>query len=697
MERLSLIAGRPWPLGAHWDGSGIHFAVFSAHAQRIELCVFDEQGRRELSRTPLPGHDHDVWHGYLPDAGPGLVYGYRAHGPWRPDRGHRFNPHKLLLDPYAREIVGRFEWRDEQFGADRQHPAHMDMRDNGPFALKARVVDARHDAPQAAAPHVPLADTVLYEVHVKGFTKRHPGVPPALRGTYAGLAHEASIAHLKRLGVTSVSLLPVPEHVDEERLVRMGLSNYWGYNTIGFFCPDPTLASGAQGMNPRDEFRAMVSALHAAGLEVILDVVYNHSAEGDETGPTISLRGLDNSVYYRLPAAARSHYENLSGCGNTLDLRQPRVLQLVMDSLRYWVGEMGVDGFRFDLAPVLGRGDHLFERHASFFAAIAQDPILARAKLIAEPWDVGHAGYQLGNFPNGWLEWNDRFRDAMRGFWLRGEVTRGEFAQRLCASSDVFQSRGRRPAESVNYVVSHDGFSLADLVSHDHRHNEANGEFNRDGHGHNLSWNCGIEGPTDEPSVRTLRMRLQRALLACNVLAQGTPMLGAGSELGHGQGGNNNPYCQDNETSWIDWTRADADLIAFSARLVALRRQAQPFADRWYDGVADRHGLHDLHWLRPDGLALLGEDWNDRTHRVLGCLIGKPGRAKAPLLLLANASDQDVEFQLPGGVWECVLDTATPRGERPWHDQGPLPFALAARSLVLLSAAGNRFEFEEIR
>jgi glycogen operon protein len=685
MERLTTLTdGRPHPLGATWDGSGVNFAVFSAHAQRIDLCLFDAAGR-EVSRTPLPGRSRDVFHGYLPDAAPGLVYGLRAHGPWRPDRGHRFNPNKLLLDPYAREIVGHYQWSDVQFGADRAHPAQPDGHDNARVALKSRVVDPRWDWGDDRPPEVPLADTVIYELHVRGFTMRHPGVDAAERGTYAGLASDASIAHFRRLGVTSLCLLPVHQHVDELRLDRLGMANYWGYNTIGFFCPEPAYAT--VGANAADEFRGMVRRLHAAGIEVLLDVVYNHTAEGDENGPTISFRGLDNASYYRLPPASRAHYENQTGCGNTVDLRHPRVLQMVLDSLRFWVGEMHVDGFRFDLASVLGRGDHGFSRQHPFFVAVAQDPVLARAKLVAEPWDIGHDGYQVGGFPDGWLEWNDRFRDTMRGLWLRGEGTRGVLAQRLCASSDVYQPRARSPAESVNYIVSHDGFTLADLVSYNERHNQANGEANHDGHGHNLSWNCGVEGPTDDEAVLALRGRLQRALLATLLLSQGTPMLAAGSESGHSQQGNNNAYCQDNETSWIDWERSDPALVAFTARLVALRRAALPFALRWYEGLTDPHGLSDLAWLRPDGGLLHHEDWQGAG--ALGCLIGKPGRARAPLLLLLNAGAHDVPFELPGGVWQGLVDSSDPVGTSRWHGQGPATFPLAARSVVLLGAAGH--------
>ena len=689
--------GQPWPLGASFDGKGVNFAFVSEHAQALELCLYDTAGRQEIARTALPGHTHDVWHGYLPGALPGLVYGLRAHGPWQPEQGHRFNPFKLLLDPYAREIVGSFAWRDEQFGADPRHPLHMAQSDNAALALKARVVHDRHDWGADEPPCTPLADTVLYELHVKGFSARNPAVPEALRGSYAGLGHPASIAHLRGLGITAVCLLPVHYALDEQRLVRMGLSNYWGYNTLGFFCPSPRLASAREAAAQRAEFRAMVAALHAAGIEVLLDVVYNHTAETDETGPTLSFRGLDNALYYRLPPEHRALYENHTGCGNTLDIRQPRVLQLVLDSLRHWVTDMHVDGFRFDLASVLGRGDHGFERQAAFFAAVAQDPVLARVKLIAEPWDIGPGGYQVGNFPRGWLEWNDKFRDSMRGFWTQAAAGRpapgrGEFALRLCGSSDLFQPRGRTPGESVNYVVSHDGFTLADLVAYDERHNLANGENNRDGHGHNLSFNCGAEGASSDPHGLALRGRLQRALLATTLLSQGTPMLAAGDELGHSQGGNNNAYCQsnaqDNATGWIDWLQADTALLAFTRRVLALRREALPFGARWYSGLSDPLGLHDLAWLESDGQLLTGDAWQDAGRRVLGCLIGKPGRARAPLLLLVNGGQTDTDFLLPEGVWRGLLDTADAVGRSGWYGQGGQACPLPALSLSLLAAEG---------
>jgi glycogen debranching enzyme len=658
----ALQPGKPWPLGASVDSHGVNFAVFSAHATALELCLYDAEGRVETARSALPGRSGDIWHGHLGGAAAGQVYGLRAHGPWSPQQGHRFNANKLLLDPYAREFVGTFSWDGAHRGDDVAKPHQPDARDNGTSALKARVVNDSFDWQGDTPPATPWADTVLYELHVRGYTKQHPGVPAAQRGSYAGLASDAALAHLKRLGITAVSLMPVHRFIDEERLVRMGLRNHWGYNTLGFFCPEPRYASAdpADGRAVRDEFRHMVRRLHAAGIEVILDVVFNHTAETDEFGPTLSWRGLDNASYYRLAEGHAATYENHAGCGNTLDLRRPRVLQLVMDSLRYWVQQMHVDGFRFDLATVLGRGSAGFERDGPFFACVAQDPVLAGVKLIAEPWDIGPGGYQLGQFPTGWLEWNDRFRDTMRAFWLGGDCTRGEFARRLCASADLFQQRQRAPASSVNYIVSHDGFTLRDLVSYELRHNQPNGEDNRDGHARNLSWNCGREGETDDPDVLALRARLQRALLATTLLSQGTPMLAAGDELGHSQGGNNNPYCQDNPSTWIDWSRADTALMEFSARLVQLRRHWLPLGAQWFDGRPDAQGSVDLRWQRANGQELGAPHWHDNVSRVLGARIAGPGRGGAPLMLLFNAGGGDAVVTLPVGAWRVLLDTARP-------------------------------------
>ena len=682
--------GQPWPMGATVDGDGVNFAVFSAHATQVDLCLFDAAGEVELARLPLPARSGDVWHGRLPGAGAGLVYGLRAHGPWRPERGHRFNPHKLLLDPWAREIVpppGGFDWHGAHFAADRDHAQHLDPQDNARGAHKARVV---HDAPAPPPPPrrpVAAAQRVVYELHVRGFTRRLPGVPEAERGTFAGLASPAAIAHLQRLGVTTLSLLPVQQVLSEAHLVGRGLVNYWGYNTLGFFCPDPRLAATP---HPRDEFRAMVRRLHEAGFEVLIDVVYNHTPEGDERGPTLAWRGLDNRSWYRAPPGHPERCENWTGCGNTLDIRHPRVLQWVMDSLRLWVTDFGVDGFRFDLAPVLGRTDHGFERDGPFFKAVLQDPVLQRVLLVAEPWDLGPDGYQVGGFPRGWLEWNDRFRDTVRAFWLGGDCTRGELALRLAGSSDLYQGRSRSPLESLNYIVSHDGFTLHDLVSYDLRHNEANGEGNRDGHGHNLSWNCGWEGPTDDPEVLMLRARLKRALLATLLLAQGTPMLAAGDELGHSQGGNNNPYCQDNETTWIAWQQADESLIDYTAHLLALRRRLLPLAPRWYTGLPDAQGRHDLAWLRRTGQALGAEHWNNRMSRTVGAWIGVPGGGRAPLLLLINGRDTDADFVLPPGDWVCELDSTRPDGRSGWRRaaaRDPAAIDLPARALLLLRDA----------
>ena len=696
MERLiatNLRIGNPWPMGAHFDGHGVNFAVFSTHAHAMELCLFDAHGVEELTRLPLVGHTVDVWHGYLPGAQPGLIYGLRAHGPWRPDKGHRFDASKLLLDPYAREIVGNFSWRDEHFTPDRKHPGHMNTRDNAALALKSRVTHDQFNWGDDAAPCATLTNTVLYECHVKGFSKLNPLVPPELRGSYAGLAHPASVRHLKQLGITAVSLLPVHYALSEERLVRQGLSNYWGYNTLGFFCVNPQLSSGLGGQSARDEFRCMVRTLHCAGLEVILDVVYNHTAEADQLGPTISFRGLDNASYYRLEPDHLSHYENFSGCGNTLNLRQPKVLQMVMDSLRYWVQDMHVDGFRFDLAPVLGRTDTGFSAQAAFFTAMAQDPVLCRVKMIAEPWDTGPGGYQVGGFPRGWLEWNDKFRDCMRRVWVQsaamGDATstgcaRGDFAMRLCGSSDLYQERRRAPAKSVNYVVSHDGFTLRDMVSYNQRHNETNLEENRDGHNNNLSFNCGVEGPTNDPAVLALRARLERALLTVTLLAQGTPMLCAGDEIGHSQDGNNNPYCQDNATTWMDWSAQDADLLAFTQHLVALRHQLQPFANQWYSGIADANGLYDVSWWNFDGSVLQREAWHQPTARTLACLIGKPGRSPTPLLLLFNSGTKAEAFLLPSGEWKALLDTSHPHGQSSWQGTFGSTLAVAAHSVMLL-------------
>ena len=643
----ALEPGRAYPLGASLIGQGINFALVAPHAERVELCLFDDDGAHERQRLLLPGFDDGVWHGFLAGAAPGLVYGYRVHGRHAPQSGHRFNPAKLLLDPYARDIVGTYLGQDS-FRND-------DPADTGEIALKARVAQAPFDWGDDAPPRVAPADTILYEAHVKGLTRLHPDVPAALRGTYAGLAQPAVLDHLVQLGVTSISLLPVQFRADEARLQKAGLSNYWGYSSIGFFAPEPRYWSGSPGSTPISECRQMVKALHARGIEVLLDVVYNHTAETDEFGPTLSFRGIDNMLYYHLRPDDATLYENWAGCGNVLKLHEPRVLQLVLDSLRYWVQEMHVDGFRFDLAPILARDATGFDAQATFFSALAQDPLLASVKLIAEPWDIGAGGYQLGNFPPRWLEWNDRYRDTMRAFWLRRDVTLGRFAMRFAGSSDHFRQGSRPATASVNFITAHDGFTLHDLVSYRERHNAANGEGNRDGHADNLGCNCGVEGPTADADIRALRRRLQRALLATLLLSQGTPMLLAGDELANTQGGNNNAYCQDNPVGWLDWQGADMAQVAFVQHVTVLRRRFPALTRaRWHDTSAGPGDDCTLTWLSPSG-PMREDDW--RACDCIGVLLTAPPGAESCLLLF-NADPAPREFSLPPGEWRMLLDSA---------------------------------------
>jgi glycogen debranching enzyme len=684
----ALEAGRAQPLGATAHDEGVNFAVFSEHAEAIELCLFDGSGAHEIRRYRLRARSGHVWHGYLPGARPGLVYGYRAHGPYRPEQGHRFNPNKLLLDPYARQTVGQLTWCDDVLG---YRPDHSDLdlsfstTDNCASVPKARIAPPCLQLHDPHRPRIAPRDTVLYELHVRGYTMCHPDVAPAHRGTYLGLASDAVIRHVQRLGVTTLSLMPVHLCVSERRLVAQGLSNYWGYNSLGYFCPHPGYASETQDGAAEAEFRAMVHALHEAGLEVVLDVVFNHTAEGNELGPTLSLRGLDNLSYYRCRADSPRHYENFSGCGNTLNLAHPNVLQLVLDSLRYWVASMGVDGFRFDLAASLARSSHGFDPRCAFFQAIAQDPILAGVKLIAEPWDCAADGYQLGHFPPGWLEWNDRYRDAARGFWLHRNGRRDELARRLTASADRFQRRGRMPWASVNFVTAHDGFTLADLVSFEQRHNEANGEANRDGAGHNLSCNCGVEGPSDDPDVLAQRRLLTRALLATLLMSQGTPMLTAGDELGRTQRGNNNAYCQDNPISWIDWKHADPELIGFVAELAALRRALAPLeSDHWYPEQVGAGTASRIDWFGSNGQAMHAAGWHDHTKHALGCRI-ESAQHRAAVTLLLNASPDPVAFVLPDGSWRVLVDSSgamPPKTAAGQRHRGSYP--LPGRALVLL-------------
>ncbi|MBB4864776.1 glycogen operon protein [Pseudomonas nitritireducens] len=691
--------GRPFPLGATWDGLGVNFALFSAHATKVELCLFDAQGKREIERIELPEYSDEIWHGYLPDAHPGQIYGYRVYGPYEPDAGHRFNPNKLLIDPYARQLVGELKWSESLFGytiGAKDADLSFDERDSAEFVPKCKVIDPAFTWGEQQAVRVPWDETVIYEAHLRGLSMRHPQVPERLRGTCAGLMNSELIQHLHQLGITSLELLPVHGFLDDKHLLEKGMNNYWGYNSIAFFAPHARyLASGHV-----NEFKEMVAHLHAAGIELILDVVYNHTAEGNELGPTLSMRGIDNISYYRLQADNRRYYVNDSGTGNTLDLSHPCVLQMVTDSLRYWATEMRVDGFRFDLASILGRYAEGFEERHSFLVACRQDPVLSHRKLIAEPWDCGPGGYQVGGFPPGWVEWNDRFRDTVRSFWRGDEGQLPDLARRLTASGDLYDQRGRRPYASVNFITAHDGFTLRDVVSYDHKHNEANGEDNRDGSDDNRSWNHGVEGPTDDVAIRRLRVRQMKNLLGTLLLAQGTPMMVAGDEFSRTQQGNNNVYCQDNELGWVDWNLDDEghELLAFSRRLIRLR-QAYPILRRGRFLVGEYNeelGVRDVTWLAPEGEEMTEERWHDPQRRSLGMLLD--GRAQptgirrsggdATLLLLLNAGHEGVDFLLPqtaqGREWQYLLDTAEPEGhERSWEFGSAYP--LGARSLALFT------------
>ena len=655
-------------LGATVVAGGVEFALAAPHAHAVELCLFDASGQQELRRLAMPAAVGGVWQALLPGAGAGLVYGWRVHGPWDPAQGQRFNPHKLLLDPCAGAVLGEYAGQDIHLGHQKDARQQQDTRDNAQDALKAVVL-----APLCPAARGPLPDPaqrLVCELHVKGFTALHPDVPPALRGTYAGLAHPAAIAHLKTMGVTTVSLMPLACCADELRLLQLGLRNYWGYSPIAWSAPTARYWSGQAGSSPRSELRAMVSALHAAGLEVWLDVVYNHSGETDEHGPTLGLRGIDNATYYHLDPQNPAHYLNWTGCGNCLRLDHPLVMRMVLQSLRSWVLDFGIDGFRFDLAPVLGRSaatpGHDFSPRAPLLEAMAQDPLLSSCTLVAEPWDIGHGGYQLGRFPSGWLEWNDRFRDAQRGFWLHHTPVLGEWATRLAGSSDVFDTRSRAAHSSVNFVAAHDGFTLADVLRYTHRHNLANGENNRDGHGHNLSTNCGTEGDTRDLQIHARRRQRQRVLLAVTLLSLGTPMVQAGDSIGHSQGGNNNAYCQDNATSWLDWDRADTRYATFIGALQALRRaRALLRSTHWWQAPGAPSGTV-AHWFLPEGSSPRPEDWNDPARQALA-LVLEPAqhlhstRATDPLnarcLLLFNSAAHAVRFVLPPGAWFLHIDT----------------------------------------
>jgi isoamylase len=671
--------GRPDPLGATWDGKGVNFALFSAHAERVELCLFDRTGTHEEARIVMPEYTDEVWHCYLPEVRPGQLYGYRVYGPYDPAAGHRFNPNKLLLDPYARALSGAFRWSDAIFayrvGSPREDLA-FDRRDSARFIPKCRVVENAFTWNHDSHPRTSWEETIILEMNVRGFTMRHPAVPAAERGTFAALAAPAIIDYLVSLGITAVELLPVHAAVTERSLADRGLTNYWGYNSIAFFAPDPRfLPAGAVS-----EFKTAVMRLHEAGIEVILDVVYNHTGEGNHLGPTLSFRGIDNLSYYRLDTDRRL-YQDVTGTGNTLNTDHPRVLQLVMDSLRYWALEMHVDGFRFDLAPALARENGDYCQTAAFFDTVRQDPAMAQVKLIAEPWDVGAYGYQLGNFPPGWAEWNGQYRDGVRRFWKGDNGMVAEMASRVAGSSDIFGYRGRRPWASVNFITAHDGFTLQDLVSYEQKHNEANGENNRDGHEPNFSWDCGVEGPTDDPTIVQLRDRQKRNLMATLLLSLGVPMLLAGDEFGHSQKGNNNAYCQDNEITWLDWAHMrpeDEVLQRFVRELISLRRRHRVFSrPRFFRGaVVSEAGLKDITWVTPAGIEATWEDWGNQVALSLGyVLCGAAGEfyttggqrdIDESFLVMMNAYYGDLDFRFPQLavplVWEALVDTAEPTG-----------------------------------
>ena len=694
--------GRPYPLGATWDGEGVNFALFSESAQKVELCLFDQFGRREIHRVLLREQTDQVWHCYLPEARPGLLYGYRVHGPYEPTKGFRFNRNKLLLDPYAKQIQNGLKWHDSHFGyriGHRNEDLSFDRRDSAPGMLKAVVVDPAFTWGADRPPHTPWHRTIIYEVHVKGFTIRHPEVPAGLRGTYAALATAPVIDHLTQLGVTAVELMPVHTFVDDRHLIERGLRNYWGYNSIGFFAPEPRYCA----TGTINDFKTMVKTLHSARIEVILDVVYNHTAEGNHLGPTLSFRGIDNPAYYRLVPDDPRYYMDYTGTGNTLNMRHPRVLQLIMDSLRYWVLEMHVDGFRFDLAATLARELHEVDRLGAFLDIIHQDPILSQVKLIAEPWDLGEGGYQVGKFPVGWAEWNDKYRDVVRSYWKGDGGLIGELAYRITGSSDLYARSGRKPYASINFVTAHDGFTLHDLVSYNSKHNEANGEENRDGSDNNRSWNCGVEGPTDDPEVNRLRARQKRNFMATTLLSQGVPMLLAGDEIGRTQAGNNNAYCQDNEISWVDWTpeHMDLDTLGFVRQLIALHKEHAVFRRRkFFQGRKIKGAeIKDIVWLRPDGEEMTDEEWNQDFARCLGVALSgavidevteRGQRVKDEnFLLLMNAHFEEIHFTLPapplGAGWIALIDTSCQiSGDANRFFVGRSSYPLQARSLALL-------------
>lgn len=675
---LRVWPGQPYPLGATWDGRGVNFALYAENATKVELCLFDSPGAaKESARIPLSEYTDFVWHNFFPDLVPGQIYGYRVHGPYEPEKGHRFNPNKIVFDPYAKAVGRNLKWADELFGyqlGDAAADLSFDSRDNAAFAPLAEVIDPSFVWGDDRRPKTPMHKTVIYEMHVKGFTMLHPEVPEKLRGSYSAIGSDPVLKHLTNLGVTAVELLPVHYHVDDRHLVDAGRVNYWGYNSLGYFAPEPLYASADFALGTAAEFKSMVRGLHAAGIEVILDVVYNHTAEGNQLGPTLSFRGIDNAAYYKLSPESKRHYMDFTGCGNTFNMTNPRVLQLIMDSLRYWITEMHVDGFRFDLASTLARELHAVDKLGAFFDIIHQDPLISQVKLIAEPWDLGDGGYQVGNFPVLWSEWNGKYRDCIRKFWRGDAAMLPEFATRVSGSSDLYEWSSRRPHASINFVTCHDGFTLNDLVSYDQKHNEANGEDNRDGADDNHSWNCGVEGPADDPAIRALRERKQRNFLATLLLSEGVPMLLAGDEIGHSQRGNNNAYCQDNELTWLNWDLDESKLALrqFAERVSLLSHEEPVFQRRrYFNGKQSPSDTPEVLWLAPNGLPMQAEDWNSGFGRCLGLYLsgdavdvdehGEPIHGHTMLLLFNADHETEIAFALPellpGARWELVFDT----------------------------------------
>ncbi|GEO04810.1 glycogen operon protein GlgX homolog [Adhaeribacter aerolatus] len=697
--------GSPYPLGATWDVEGVNFAIYADNATGVDLCLFNSSADEvESVKIRMRERSHHIWHVYVPDLLPGQLYGYRVYGPFDPENGHRFNPNKLLIDPYAKAISGTILWHDSLFGYQMGHPDEdlsFNDYDSAPFIPKSVVVDPNFDWEGDKPPKIPYYKSIIYETHVKGFTKLHPDIPEEIRGTYAALGHPVTINYLKELGITAIELMPVHQFVNDSILQDKGLANYWGYNTIGYFAPDVRYSSRGTLGEQVTEFKEMVKELHSAGIEVILDVVYNHTGEGNHMGPTLSFKGIDNAAYYRLIEDNKRYYMDYTGTGNTLNANLPSVLRLMMDSLRYWITEMHVDGFRFDLASTLARELHEVDRLSAFFDIIHQDPIISQVKLIAEPWDVGEGGYQVGKFPPGWAEWNGMYRDSIRDYWRGAESMIGEFALRFTGSPDLYQDDYRRPTASINFITAHDGFTLHDLVSYNEKHNEANGEDNKDGESHNRSWNCGVEGPTDDPNINILRNRQKRNFLTTLFLSQGVPMLVAGDEISRTQGGNNNAYCQDNEISWLNWASADTALLNFTKKLIHLRKNHPVFCRRrWFQGQPIRGtGVEDINWFLPDGTEMDDEHWAQDFAKSLGVFLNGRGvhvlGAKGEIIIddsfyvIFNAAHHPMDFNLPaekyGTQWTKILDTNEDRADEPGETYGPGDtIKVESRSVVVL-------------